>query len=151
MDLTFKDEKISVVQALAPASDLFNTDPGGDVVRGDQHEELYVLLSIVATTGTAVITVEACDDVTPTNTTAIAFKRSVVGTPGTETDVAAAGFTTATSATSHYLIRIDPANLPAGKPYFRIKAAEGVDAAVIGQALYIFAKPKYANPVSLIA
>lgn len=130
------------VNALPPAADRFAAAGNSDVIRADNVEEIVfhvITGASVATTPT--ITVEACDDVTPSNTTAIPFKSSSVltqGTHGAVTDRTAAGFamTTAT-ASQHHIIMVDPADVEAansheGRNFVRCVVTENEDVPQFG-------------------
>jgi len=103
-----------LVQGLVPDSRAMNAS--SDVINlAHQHNLTFLLIKGAGATGTATITVEACDDVTPSNTTAIPFKyrRNVGGTDtwGALTDALAAGFVTTANANDMYEISVDPAEV----------------------------------------
>jgi hypothetical protein len=95
------------------------------------------------------VTVEACDDFVPTTTTAIAFKAYKEETAAGDTldggtDVAAAGFATSLNNGVFYVIEIDAAELPAGKPCLRVAISDpGV--ATFGSVLAILSGARYAG------
>lgn len=143
-------ENVKAVQAFAPSADLNNTDPASDAIRLALYRVAHFLMHTVATTGTAVVTVEACSAADGTGAEAIAFYKrfldaggSPVDSMGAEAAVAATGFTTTVSKTGLYVLRVDPADLPAGKPFVRVQLTEGVDAAVIGSALWLLTGGRY--------
>ena len=59
---------------IAANDDLFNGNPATDVVNMSQWERItFILQKGAGATGKATLTVESCDDVTPTTTAAIPF------------------------------------------------------------------------------
>lgn len=133
-------ENVHFALGIAPSADIFNGDPGSDVVNMRHFEKACFIVCAVATTGQATLTIEACDNVTPSNTEAIPFKyrKTPSATSDATTAVAAAtaaGITTDTSATKVYYLEIEAADLPEGKPFVRLKTNEEVDAAVVGSVL----------------
>jgi len=120
----------------------------------------FIRHQAVGATGTSTITVEACDDTTPSNVTAIAFKYKRVAATGTS-DVPAAALATATSAgfattagsNQIYIIEVDPALVrDAGYRYVRLKNVEVVANAVLGGILCILSglRHEQAIPTSQI-
>lgn len=85
----------------------------------------------VGATGTSTITVEACDNVTPSNTSAIPFRyRSIVGAaaPSAITLATTAGFTTTAGSNQIIEVEVDREELgPSGYGYIRLKAVEVAD------------------------
>ena len=142
-------ENVHYVNALPPVADAFaGATATSDVinVRGESGIEFLVYRG-VGTTGTSTITVLACDDVTPSNTTAVAFwYKEITSDPGdTEWTLAtSAGFLTTAGSNAMFRIWV-PADLigAAGYGYARINAAEGTDAAVLGGILAILHEPKF--------
>ena len=60
--------------ALAPDADRYDSDPATDVYNLEDYEGIvFILAEGAGGTGTVKIQVEECDDVVPTNSTAIAF------------------------------------------------------------------------------
>lgn len=139
-------------------ADINDTNPVSDAIRSSAAEDLYYLRIQTATTGTAVITCEACSAADGTGATAIAFAKyemdsagSPVDTISAEAAVAAAGFTTATSKSMIYLLRVPRENIPAAKPFVRFKFTEGVNAPVIGAGAWLMHKPRFSPVGSVIA
>jgi hypothetical protein len=68
-----------VHNTLTAHEDIFNGTPTTDIVNMDGWTEcLWIIEKSAGGTGTAVITVESCDDVTPTTATAVAFDYQVM-------------------------------------------------------------------------
>jgi hypothetical protein len=91
-------EGLKFIKGLAPVADAFAGTVVSDVVdMSDFNRIVFCQFTGVGTTGTSTITVEACDDIVPTTTSAVPFhSRSITGAD-TEAAVvarAAAGYTT---------------------------------------------------------
>lgn len=136
-------ERLQFVKGLDPVADAHNGAPGSDVIDMGAFSRL-VFLSYrgVATGGTAAptYTVEACDDVTPSNTTAIPFsyRRSL----GAVANATATGFqaTAGSSAIDVVEVRED-ALAPSGRRYVRLKIAETVNDPVVA-CIVVLGEPK---------
>ena len=68
-----------LVKGLDPVADAFAGTKYTDVVDFKNHNivEFYIYKG-VGTTGTSTVTVEACDDTTPSNTTAVTFRYQAI-------------------------------------------------------------------------
>lgn len=147
------------VKGLDPVADAFDSTVYSDVVRlSNFHSVAFVIYKGVGATGTSTITVEACDDVVPTNTSAIPFYvQKYTGSddvPGDVTAVAAAGFATTAGSSQIYVIRADAAHAGAlGYGFVRLKAVEVVNSPVLGGILIILedARNKDRIPATAIA
>jgi len=97
---------------------------------------LFVLTKGVGTTGTSTLTVDACDDVSASNTTALPYKYRISTTPdtwGAWTDVANTGFTTTAGSNQVYQVWAAAEEFGAsGYGYARLTAVEVANAAVLG-------------------
>lgn len=147
-------EKIKFVKGLAPAADRWNTNPATDIVNTKLYGKVAFLVHQEGgTTGKATITLEACSDVSATGAEAVAFKYSVGGTgastdgdaTGAITEAAAAGFDTTANADKLYVIEIDAADLPEGKPFVRLKATEAANDPVNGSVTILLTEARYAG------
>ena len=97
-------------------------------------------------TGTAVITVESCDDTSATTTTAVAFNYAVCtsgNTWGSITAATASGFTTTAGANQSYAIEIRADELSGTDKYVRMVATESANDPCDGAGLVILVDPKY--------
>lgn len=135
-----------------PVADFAATSAVSDVVNMENfHSVVFLVYWGVGTTGTVTVTVEACDDVVPTNVTAIPFKYRVVtgainagDTAGAITDAAAAGFTS--TAGSHQCLVVEALAEElgdTGKSFIRCKLTEVVDDPILGGILILQHKPRY--------
>jgi len=135
------------VQGLAPIADAFAGTVNCDVAKGNCDAITILYYQGVGTTGTSTLTVDACDNVTPSNTTAVPFEYRI----NTATDVfgdwtaaTTAGFTTTAGSAQVYELRVDPAELAEeGYEYFRLTATESANAAVLGGVMYILEGLRY--------
>ena len=145
-------ESCKVVPVIAPTADLYTADPGGDVIDMRGYERCTFLVyqkTSTSNTGKATITVEKCDDATPTNTTAIAFNYRVNESAATAdafgalTAAATTGFSTTANKTAVYAVEVRQNQLDSSKPYVRIKFAEGVNDPVVGCVLSVLSGAKH--------
>lgn len=138
------------VKGLDPVADAFSGTVRSDVVRGGNHRSVtFLIYKGVGATGTSTITVEANDDVTPTNSTAIPFKYRACTTGdtwGTLTDATTAGFATTAGSSQLYEIIVDTDELgETGYKYVSLKAVEVVDSPVLGGILVLMNQPRIAQ------
>lgn len=122
------------VNALPPQADRFATAGESDVVSiNNCRSVVFKIFTGASVNNTNVITVEACDNVTPSNTTAIVFTvASVVSGDTNDSPVATAvggkAFT-ASIANQYYIVEVDPADVEAansneGRKYVRCVVTE---------------------------
>jgi hypothetical protein len=141
-------QNLHFVKGLDPVADAFAGTVATDVVDVSNHgAALFLIYKGVGTTGTSTITVEACDDVTPSNTTAVPFYyKSITSTDvqGSMTAAAAAGFTTTAGSSQIYAVMVDAQELAsAGYKYARLKAVEVVDSPVLGGIAIALVQPRF--------
>jgi hypothetical protein len=129
---------------VAANEDIFNGNPASDVIRLSENDEiLFIIHKSAGAVGTATITVESCDDVTPTTHTAIPFKYRAMttnGTWGAVTAAAATGFTTTAGANQMYIVSVKANQLVEGHQFVRLVATEVVDAACDGAILAVLVR-----------
>lgn len=140
-----------VVNALAPTSDSLSGEKTTPAISMKDWDHLSFIIQCGAgATGTSKITVEGCDDTTPTNTEAIAFRyqECLTGdTFGELKQVGAVGFDTAAAANKMYKIEVDARDLPEDMSYVRLKAVEQVDSSVTAGIIAVLTNPRYAGAV----
>lgn len=140
---------------IATNVDIFNGNPGTDVINlGKYDQALWIIQKGAGATGTATITVESCDDVTPTTATAIAFNYWTCTSGDTWSDMQTAtssGFTTTAGANQVYAIEVNSSELYSTNKYCRLKATETVNDPVYGGITCILGKPRYGGEVKLTA
>lgn len=141
-------ENNKLVNGLPPVADAFATQGYSDIVSIDGCESVVAfVLTGASADNTNVITAEACDNVTPSNATAIVFTVSSVvsgdtNDKPTSTAVGGKAFT-ANIANQYYIVEIDPADVLAansneGRKYVRIKVTEAGSAGAQLGAIAIF-------------
>ncbi len=141
---------------VAANEDVFNGDPPTDVISLENYEEaLFIIVKNAGAVGTATITVESCDDTTPTTTTAVAFRYTATttgNTIGAITKAAAAGFTTTAGADQLYAISIKSDELSGSDKYVRMQVTEVDSTACDGAIISIGCYPRYAQdqPIEMI-
>lgn len=131
---------------VAANEDIFNGSPTTDVINMKNAHSIVFIVAINANAGSgaATITIEACDDVTPSNTTAIVFYYQLISTtdiPGTLTAATTSGVSVGTANTM-LLVEVDAADVAAASvnstyenTYVRLKATETQSDAVDGAIL----------------
>lgn len=137
-----------LVKGIDPVADAFAGTVASDVVDLTGHQSAtFIIYKGVGTTGTSTVTVEACDDVTPSNTTAVPFYyRAVTSTDvnGAMTAATTSGFATTAGSSQIYHIEVDQAEImTAGYKYVRLKMVEVVDSPVLGGILIQLNNPKF--------
>lgn len=139
-----------LVTGLAPVADAFaGATVNSDVINVENYGHVsFLIWKAVGAVGTSTVTVEACDNTTPSTTTAIPFKyarkQDSDDTWGAVTDATAAGFATTAGSNEMYLIEVDVADIAEqGCGYVRLDMAEVADAAVLGGILVILSEPRY--------
>ena len=135
--MTLMLETMKFAKGVDPVADAFS----GATVNSDVYalrdwgRLLFVIYTGVGATGTSVVTVESCDDVTPTNTTTIPFWSREILTTDVDSAItrrAAAGFTPTAGSSKIILIEVDAKDLVDGDAFVRLDMAEGVDSPVLG-------------------
>jgi hypothetical protein len=140
------------VKGLDPVADAFTGTVYSDIISLKNHNHItFVVYKGVGTTGTSTLTVEACDDVSATTTSAIAFKYRAITTGDTHgafTSATTSGFTTTAGSSQLYAIEADAQQLAtSGYQYVRLKAVESADSPVLGGILAILSEPRDDKPV----
>ena len=130
-------QNLHFIKGLDPVADAFSGTVSSDVVNlANFGSAVFLVYKGVGATGTSTLTVEACDDIVPTTTTAVPFfSKSITSTDiqGAMTARAAAGFTTTAGSSQIYAIQVDADELAnVGYAYVRLKAVEVVDSPVLG-------------------
>ena len=116
-------EEGHVVNALPPVD--INGGVNSDVFSLKDYGHASIIITLGVTGAASTVTVEECDNVTPSNSTAIAFAQYAEETAAGDTLAARAAQTTAGFATSAnnsitYVIEIDADQLAEGFPYLRV-------------------------------
>jgi hypothetical protein len=141
-------EQFWPVPVLYPVADAFAGTVNTDILRCQSSSGiLFVITKGVGATGTSTITIDACDDVTPTNTTAVPFRYRISTTPdtwGAWTEAAAAGFATTAGSNQLYEVFVPASELAEeGYGYARLTAVEVVNNPVLGGVNAFLVSPTY--------
>ena len=142
-------QNAKIAQALAPNADLFAGDPSTDVFSLGEYRNICFVLSIGenASSGSAVVTVDSCDNTTPDTATAVAFKYAESTSTddfGELTNSDSAGFTTSATADNMYLIEVDAADLSGTDEFVQLTLTESVAQAVDAGVTAVLYNPRYA-------
>lgn len=148
-------DKIHLVKGLDPVADAYAATVYSDVVDCQGEGILFIRYDGVGATGTSTITIEACDDTTPTTTAAVPFiyRTCTTGdTWGSWTAATTTGFATTAGSSQLYQMYVDGQDLAAqGYGYARLKMVEVVDSAIVGAVLVVVCNLRYGEqPSSLI-
>jgi len=146
-------QELHAVKGLDPVADAFDGTVYSDVVNMEGHHNcLFTIHCGVGATGKSTFTVQACDDVVPTNRSAIPFhyRETLTGdTPGAVTAAAATGFESTAGSSKIIEIEIESNALAAsGFGYVQVKAVESVNSPVLGGILVQLFNPRYAKGVA---
>lgn len=153
-------QEVKVVKGLAPAADRWNTSPSTDIVNMKNYDRVaFIAHQEGGTTGKATFTVEACSDVSATGAEAIPFRYSVGGAgagaggddTGAITNATAAGFDSTPNSDRVYIIEVKSDELPADKPFVRLKCTEAVNDPVNGAVEIVLFGARYGNSLTAIA
>lgn len=135
------------VNVLMPDADRYNGDPSTDIVNlGKYNRAAFIVTEGAGGTGTATITVDACDNTTPSNTSAIAFRyrvTSAIGTWGAWAAATTSGYTTVAGANKQIAIEVTSSELPDGYPYVRLTLTEVADSPVDAAVECTLSEPRY--------
>ena len=149
-------QHMHAIKGLDPVADAFDnaTTPASDVVNMKNWQNVvFTVYYGVGATGTQTWTVEACDDVVPTNTSAIPFhyRQTLSGdTSGALTAATATGFTVTAGSSKIVEIEVEAQALAAlGYGFVRLKqSAEPVNSPCLGGILIQLCNPRYAKEPS---
>lgn len=154
-------EDYHLVMGLSPVADAF----ADDTVRSDivnmknYHSFGGIVFWGVGATGTLKITVQACDDTSATNTTAIPFKYRVitgainaVDTHGTLTQATASdGVTTTAGSHQMVVVEVNAEELgDTGYGYARIAIEEVTDSPMLGGIILFQGRPRFDTTTSTL-
>ena len=142
------------VSVLDPVADFSDTAVSTDIVAVYGGGVNFIIGKGVGATGTSTITVDACDDTTPSNTTAVIFWYRAMTTMGVWGDwpaATAAGFTTTAGSSQLYEVHV-PVDVVAalGYGYARITMTEVVDDPVLGYVLAVVEPTRYSTQTATL-
>lgn len=157
MSRFYTSEEGHIVNALAPVD--INGGANSDVwsMANHSHATIIVSLGVTASGSEIPITLEECDDFTPSNSTAIGFSYYSETTAGGDTlgarqTATTAGFTTSADEPdgTFYVIEVDAQELSDGYENLRVVCADP-GASVIGGITVILSGSRYAREQSATA
>jgi hypothetical protein len=140
-----------LVQGLPPVADAFSGTVYSDVINMKNWARVrFIRFDGVGATGTSTLTVEACDNTTPSTVSAIPFRYRETGAGtdvfGALTDATASGFTTTAGSNQIVEVWADAEALGAsGYGFIRLKCVEVVDSPCLGGILVELHAPRYAS------
>ena len=150
MGRSLMENFVPKVAALAASEDMYNGSPATDIFNLKHYGEItFLVCEVTGGTGAATITVEECDDVTPTTSTAIAFDYAIVtsatttGMFGGWTRATSSGITTGANGTQYMAVKVHDSELSAGFPYIRLQTTESESPAVDGFIITFLGKSDY--------
>jgi len=148
-------EQFHWTSGLVPEADAFAGGVTTDVVEcRSAAGALFLIFRGDSTGGTAtgVVTINACDDVTPSNTTAIPFhyrSSTTFDTWGAWTAATATGFTMPTGDNQMHQVWVSAADLAAnGYGYVQMAITEPVNDPVDAAVLIAIVQPRYQPPTT---
>jgi hypothetical protein len=152
-------EQAHIEVGINAVADAFAGDVGSDVLSMRKHNSIvWIAHWGVGTTGVVKFTVEACDDVVPTNVAAIPFwyrKLTAGGAPGPVTAVTTAADGVSNTAGSNQVILIETTAervKQAGYDFVRLYCDETTDSPLLGGVLAWLFEPRFAeDETSMVA
>lgn len=145
---------IKFVKGLDPVADAFAGTVYSDVINMKDHKMCTFLVYCGVATGATkngVLTVQACDDTTPSNTSAIPFRYQAItsgDTPGAITAATTTGFAMTAGSSQLYAIYVNASDLASsGYGYVRLKQVEDSNDPVVAAVVAILSEGKYEQEV----
>lgn len=143
------------VKGLDAVANAFASTVYSDIVNMTNWDSvLFILHKGVGTTGTSTLTVEACDDVSASNTTAVPFYYKTFITSSSDvgsvlTRATTTGFLTTAGSSQLYGVEVRGQDLAStGYQYVRLKCVESVASAVLGGIIIIMGNPRFPQDVA---
>jgi hypothetical protein len=149
-------QRSSFETGIAAVADAFAGTVHSVVVSMKNHNRVrFIAHWGVGTTGTSTFTVEACDDTTPSNTTAVAFYYRITvkgAAPGAITACASTGLLSTAGSNQTYEFEVPAENIASlGYGYVRLTAVESVASARLGGVLIEMLEPRFPNATQTIS
>jgi len=147
-------EACHVVNAIAPI-DINGSGASSDIWTMENHSHCSIIVTMGVTGAAVTITVDECDDFTPTNSTAIAFSYYAETTASgdtlsAKTAATTSGITGSTNDGIIYVIEIDADELTDGYPCLRVVLSDPA-AATLASAVAVLSGGRYAQEASATA
>jgi len=137
-------EQLQLIKGLDPVADAFDGTKYSDIVNvKNLSRVLFAVYGGVATAGTgaSTFTVEACDDVSASNVSAVPFVSREIATGDTEATItarASTGYVGTAGSSKITLIEVrEDALAASGYGYVRLKSVESVNDPVVSAILVI--------------
>ena len=145
MHLSNKTHVVNII----PPIDVNGAGASSDVFSMELYDHATIYLTLGVTGAACTVTLEECDNLTPTTDTAIAFKyyaetTAAGDTLGALTAATSAGFATSANDNVTYVIEIDAADLTDGYPCLQLEVSDP-SAATLVSAIAVLSGPKYAS------
>jgi hypothetical protein len=140
---------------IIPPIDINGTGASSDVFSMEGYSHVDIILQLGVTGAASTVTVEECDNLTPTTDTAIAFtyytETTAAGdTLSTKASATTAGFSTSTNDNVMYVISIDASQLSDGYPCLQLELSDP-SAATVVSAVAILSGARYGSEASATA
>lgn len=147
-------QETHVVNIIAPI-DINGAGASSDVFSLKDYAHASIVLTLGVTGAASTVTLEECDDTTPSNATAIAFTYYAEATAGGDTLAAAAaattaGFATATTDGIIYVIEVDASQLTDGYPYLQLELSDPTAATLVSAVAILSGGPKMDQSLTAI-
>jgi len=140
---------------IAANEDFLDGTVDTDVVNLGKYEKaMWIIQKGAGATGTTVVTVDSCLDVTPTASTAIAFNYWVCTTGDTYGDMqtaTATGFTTTAGANQVYKVEVNAAELSDTHKYARLVCTEATNDPCDGSIVCVLGAGRHVHEVPATA
>jgi hypothetical protein len=150
-------ERLSFAKGLDPVADVFDSTKSSDIINMKNLSRILFVVHIgVGATGSSTFTVEACDDVSASNVSAIPFYYREILTGDAEGAIAlkaATGVVNTVGSSKILLIEVrEDALAASGYGYVRLTAVESVNSPVLGGVLVIGESkiPGAAKPTAIV-
>ena len=150
----FPNEHHIVHNPLTAHEDIFDGSPASDIANLELwHRVTFLVVMSAGATGRAKLTVESCDDVTPSNATEINFfyrEQTTIDTwlaDWVEQTTPATGFTTTAGANTVVEVTVTSDMLSGTDKFVRLQATEVVDSPCDGAIITILSEPRYGQAV----
>ena len=145
-------ESLRFGQGLPPVADYGAGGVSSDIVDMSGYNKcIFVIQKGVGVTGTGVLTIEACDDVTPTNTTAVPYRyreTTAADVMGTLTEATATGFTPTAGSNIMVVVEVDAVEVRKAGATFefvRLTMSETTDSPVLAGIMFVLYEPRYSE------
>ena len=147
-------EQLHGVKGLDPVADAFSGTVYSDIISLREHTNiLFIIHKGVGATGTSTITVQACDDISASNSSAVAFRyKAITSTDvqGSLTTATTAGFALTAGSSQMYMVEANVEELLAsGYEYIRLKAVEVVNDPVLAGVAVLLSGNRFGPSATL--